>query len=93
MNDTITTVPVVRTCQFCGNTTKIHVNLDTNAAYIYYSVYHMGYIQNVPVDNFEKEHCKAIVREFLKTGICLDCQKLIFGGNEQDYEEVRAYKG
>ena len=42
---------------------------------------------------FKNEHCKAIVREFLKTGYCLECQALLFGGKKSHYEKIKAYKG
>ena len=93
MTNSTLIVPVVRTCPFCGNATKIYITEQTNAAFFEYQTFRTGYIQDVPVPQFKNEHCKAIVREFLKTGYCLDCQALLFGGKKSHYKDVAAYKG
>ena len=55
MNNTVTmkpkTYPFVKTCPFCGNTTKINVPEETMNKYYNYNLFG-GYIQEVPVNHF-----------------------------------------
>lgn len=74
-------IPISKTCFACNERTTIEVNEDTYKAYKHYENRDgkVIYIQDVPVETEKTDKGKRIVREFLKTGLCRKCQKIIFG--------------
>ena len=59
-----------RKCPMCGQVTEIKIPRELEAAVDEYML-GFGYIQDIPLPANE--------REFIKTGYCMSCQKLLFG--------------
>ena len=74
-------IPVIKQCPFCYHSTVMYINAETEEAYIHYLVKDgsCNYIQDIPVDDRKSDKGKRIVREFLKSGYCRECQKMLFG--------------
>lgn len=68
---------IIKCCPFCGEDYMMDV---TDEQYERYEQYTKkgGYIQDVFPD------LNAVEREFLKTGMCLNCQGDIFMNNKSD---------
>jgi len=63
----------------CGNYSTLGVHPDTHNGYLRYCLEQDIYIQDIPVPDKKDYRDQARVREFLKTGYCPDCMKLLFG--------------
>lgn len=68
---------VYKRCPFCGDDSEITLTEDQ---YERLKKYERGggYIQEILSD------LNAVEREFLKTGMCLDCQGMTFGNNKSN---------
>lgn len=63
-------VAINKTCPMCRKMTTIEVDESLLEAIMKYNS-GIGYIQDIPLPPNE--------REFIKTGYCMECQKMIFG--------------
>ena len=65
---------ITRKCPMCGSITEIEVDDNLKSAIDRYNS-GIGYIQDIPLSASE--------REFIKTGFCMECQEILFGGDEE----------
>lgn len=66
---------IVRICPMCRSINTIVIDDSLEPAIERY-IRGEGYIQDIPLP--------ATQREFIKTGYCIDCQKMLFGTGEED---------
>lgn len=71
---------IVRICFMCGRVKEIEVPDALEDAIMHYEMGN-GYIQDIPAE--------PKVREFIKTGMCFDCQHLIFDVMEEEFEDEK----
>ena len=72
-------VTIKKKCVFCGKDSELKLTSKVAKAYEkYLSGY--GYIQDLPLSASE--------REFLKTGMCMDCQSMFFDMGEEEDDEI-----
>lgn len=65
---------IYKRCPLCGKITTMEISDEVNQQYIQYA-HGVGFIQDISAS--------ADVREFLKTGICLPCQKMFFDEDDE----------
>ncbi|MDY0236627.1 MAG: hypothetical protein RBR71_11385 [Gudongella sp.] len=61
---------LAKRCPFCDRTTKMDIDMDR-----YFTKYLMT---KEPVQNVFPDY-DAVTREFIKTGMCRECQEEVFG--------------
>lgn len=67
-------VNIVKRCFFCGKESSLKITDEVAKKYQQY-LSGVGYIQDIPLP--------AEQREFLKTGMCISCQEIIFAEPEE----------
>lgn len=67
---------IFRVCPLCGENTSLTFDDEKILRKIEQYERHEIYVQDIPIP--------ANQREFLKTGYCLECQKLLFGEIEEE---------
>ena len=65
-----------RLCRMCGTINAIELPDYLEEAIVHYEMGN-GYIQDIPASPAE--------REFIKTGMCFDCQHIIFDVMEEEF--------
>lgn len=66
---------IMKRCFCCGRESSLEITDEVNKRYKMY-LNGVGYIQDIPLP--------ADQREFLKTGMCLSCQELIFAEPDEE---------
>jgi hypothetical protein len=69
-------VKITKRCFCCGKESSLEITEEVNKIYQQY-LRGVGYIQDIPLD--------ADKREFLKTGMCVPCQEMIFAEPDEDF--------
>lgn len=68
-------VTITKSCMLCGKKSSLEITEEVNKLYQRYLAGY-GMIQDIPL--------LADAREFLKTGMCADCQRMMFDVEEED---------
>lgn len=68
-------VNITKRCMLCGKESSLEITEEVNNAYQRY-LQGFGYIQDIPLP--------ADQREFLKTGMCEECQHMMFDEEEEE---------
>lgn len=68
-------VKITKRCMLCGKESSLEITEEVNKAYQRY-LQGFGYIQDIPLP--------ADQRELLKTGMCEECQHMMFDEEEEE---------
>ena len=68
-------VKITKRCMLCGKESSLEITEEVNKIYQRY-LQGYGYIQDIPLP--------ADQREFLKTGMCKECQHMMFDEEGED---------
>lgn len=68
-------IAITKSCMLCGKKSSLEITEEVNKLYQRYLAGY-GMIQDIPLPANE--------REFLKTGMCADCQHMMFDVEEED---------